>query len=590
MSRKEEFTNWLRTKVDTDAPISSYPTALEIFIPERLYELNVNTQSRVPSAAIGKYIEFLEGNLSSNFDDVNTEVYMLNLDGFHEYLKKKGYAKKTIRNNIAYLKRSLNILNKIDWFIGTDEENIIKFSIQGNDFKYEFDKYHEYNPINDSTFSNFRESAKKYKSFLNRQNIQNNNEHHIAKTKLNIKNIILYGSPGVGKTHNYKNLISMIEEGNKTEKEIFDTIKKNDPVSLENDIFETIKNEKRVEFVTFHQSYSYEDFIEGFRPSESGNIKLEDGIFKLISNKAEENLKNSKKEIYELKREKNLFQRFKQYVNNKIENNEKISLQRGEEFYLIKFEDNKLFFTASNKSNSTQEFSLKYNDFISIYGSFVAKRTLQDISTILGTNSIQQKYAYYLQIYHDFESKHYSILSGEEKFICKGQNFYLVIDEINRGNISKFFCELITLIEEEKRYDGKRADYEVSLPYSKEKFKIPSNLFIIATMNSTDKSIATIDIALRKRFVFLKMNPNEGLVQYPDAKKLMNDLNKFIGDKNILGEDYKLGHSYFMKVENNEDLEFVKEYKIKPLLEEYFYADSENFDKIIKILEGKQNV
>ncbi|MCV6606839.1 MAG: AAA family ATPase, partial [Campylobacterales bacterium] len=157
----------------------------------------------------------------------------------------------------------------------------------------------------------------------------------------------------------------------------------------------------------------------------------------------------------------------------------------------------------------------------------------------------------------------------------KNKNFYIVIDEINRGNISKIFGELITLIEEDKR-----DKYEVTLPYSKTKFKIPSNLYIIATMNSTDKSIATIDIALRRRFTFLKMKPNVDLVN-DEVKDLFEKLNNFI--KDTLGEDYQLGHSYFMGEEI--DLEFIKEYKIKPLLEEYYYADPENYKKAEEILK-----
>ncbi|OCL83096.1 5-methylcytosine-specific restriction enzyme B [Arcobacter porcinus] len=268
-----------------------------------------------------------------------------------------------------------------------------------------------------------------------------------------IKNLMLYGAPGVGKTHNYKRLISMIENG-ENEKTIFDAISKNEITNnFDNSIFETIKNEKRVEFVTFHQSYSYEDFIEGFRPQEDGSIKLEDGIFKKICEDA-------------------------------------------------------------NKE--------------------------------------------------------------------KQKNFYIVIDEINRGNISKIFGELITLIEEDKR-----DDYEVTLPYSKEKFKIPSNLYIIATMNSTDKSIAIIDIALRRRFTFLKMKPNLNLVKYENAQKLMEKLNKHIS--NAISEDYALGHSYFMKIEDENNLEFVKEYKIKPLLEEYFYGDETNYKIAEDILYGRDD-
>jgi 5-methylcytosine-specific restriction protein B len=111
-------------------------------------------------------------------------------------------------------------------------------------------------------------------------------------------------------------------------------------------------------------------------------------------------------------------------------------------------------------------------------------------------------------------------------------------------------------------------------------FTVPSNLYIIATMNSTDKSIATIDIALRRRFTFLKMKPSLELVKNANAKNMMEKLNSYI--TNTLGEDYQLGHSYFMKVQNDDDLEFIKEYKIKPLLEEYFYAEDKSVDEILK--------
>jgi len=107
-------------------------------------------------------------------------------------------------------------------------------------------------------------------------------------------------------------------------------------------------------------------------------------------------------------------------------------------------------------------------------------------------------------------------------------------------------------------------------------------------MNSTDKSIATIDIALRRRFTFLKMKPNEDLVSYSNAKYLMKTLNIFI--KDTLGEDYMLGHSYFMKVSSEENLAFVKEYKIRPLLEEYFYADEDNYDKALSLLKETHNI
>ena len=272
----------------------------------------------------------------------------------------------------------------------------------------------------------------------------NEGQNPLPSPENKIKNILLYGSPGVGKTHNTKKLIGLIEDG-ESEKEIFETIKNNEL----NDVVDIDDIKDRVKSITFHQSFGYEDFIEGFRPNENGDINLQDGVFKTICDDADNN---------------------------------------------------------------------------------------------------------------------------------RDSNYYLVIDEINRGNISKIFGELITLIEEDKR-----DTLEVTLPYSKKPFKIPSNLYIIGTMNSTDKSIALIDIALRRRFTFLKMEPNLDLVDNVKAKNIMKQLNEKITE--TLGVDYVLGHSYFMKIENDDDLDFVLEYKIKPLLEEYFYGDQQGLESIMKIVK-----
>ena len=260
-----------------------------------------------------------------------------------------------------------------------------------------------------------------------------------------IKNIILFGSPGVGKTHNTNQLISFIEK-RLPENKIFDAITLNNSYQREKFDAGLVS---RINFITFHQNFGYEDFIEGFRPNEKGTIELQDGIFKSICQEAREN---------------------------------------------------------------------------------------------------------------------------------RDENYYLVIDEINRGNISKIFGELITLIEEDKR-----DVIEVVLPYSKKLFTIPSNLFIIGTMNSTDKSIALIDIALRRRFTFVKMSPNYELINHSESQELLEKLNQKIKDK--LGEDYQIGHSYFMKIENNADLSFVLKYKIKPLLEEYFYGDTDGLNDVELLLK-----
>jgi 5-methylcytosine-specific restriction protein B len=404
---------------------------------------------------------------------------------------------------------------------------------------------------------------------------------NIESSNPKVKNIMLYGAPGVGKTHNYKRLITMIENG-EDEKTIFDTISKNKTTEQFDDAtFETIKKDKRIEFVTFHQSYSYEDFIEGFRPNENGNIELDKkgGIFKRIADKARNNLEESRKETLELKQEITFQQQLNNFIE-KLENEIEINgyYQITDAAYISSI-DSDAFRYNIRKENPTYRYDLrmKFEDLVEFEKNNVSSR--QDVKKLENINSLANQHAtYYFKIFNEIISNTKNPkISEQEIEKIEQKNYYIVIDEINRGNISKIFGELITLIEEDKR-----DSYEITLPYSKEKFKIPSNLYIIATMNSTDKSIATIDIALRRRFTFLKMKPKSSLVQNHEAKILMENLNKFIGDKNILGEDYMLGHSYFMG--DNIDLEFVKKYKIQPLLEEYFYGDDMNYNKAIEIL------
>ncbi|NJE84345.1 hypothetical protein E3E23_00595 [Thermococcus sp. CX2] len=183
--------------------------------------------------------------------------------------------------------------------------------------------------------------------------------------------------------------------------------------------------------------------------------------------------------------------------------------------------------------------------------------------------------------------------------------FYLLIDEINRGNISKIFGELISLLEMDKRI-GKENELIVTLPYSEEPFGIPPNLYIIGTMNTADRSIALLDVALRRRFAFYEFEPDPGLLtkenllkfwknSVPEGKfkemqasieRLFNEL----GDDEVLKDalerlnsriveykdrDHRIGHTYFLKVRDLEDLWFVWYHEIIPLLQEYFYDDEE---------------
>lgn len=389
------------------------------------------------------------------------------------------------------------------------------------------------------------------------------NEEYERVSKMNIKNIILYGSPGVGKTHNYKKLISLIEQG-KSQSEIFDSIQKNEKFIDEDESFQNTKNEKRVEFVTFHQSFSYEDFIEGFRPQENRSLEIEKGIFREISKRAKEDSFHSKfktisfDEAFEILREK--------FIEDGFED---ITTVKNTEIIVHKFEER---YIKVQSANAKDEHYVKRSDLEIVVNGFLENKIdkpadIKNLDVKADTKSLSS-------FYYPIAKVFTKVIKENTKESRITKNYYLVIDEINRGNISKIFGELITLIEE-----SKRDTYEVTLPYSKQKFSVPSNLFIIGTMNTTDKSIALIDVALRRRFTFIKMQANSDLV-LASFKSKFETLNKLI-IKHI-GEDYQIGHSYFMNIDES-DLDFVLKYKIKPLLEEYYYGD-DRISEVLKII------
>jgi Cdc6-like AAA superfamily ATPase len=173
-------------------------------------------------------------------------------------------------------------------------------------------------------------------------------------------------------------------------------------------------------------------------------------------------------------------------------------------------------------------------------------------------------------------------------------NYAIFIDEINRGNISSIFGELITLIEEDKR-EGKPNQIKATLPYSKTTFSVPNNLFIIGTMNTADRSVEALDTALRRRFSFIEMNPEPQKLSETNFKCEGVDLEKLLLSLNgriekLLDKDYCIGHSYFMNIQDRknpiDELRMIFQNKILPLLQEYFYGD---WGKIMLVI-GKEFV
>lgn len=450
-------------------------------------------------------------------------------------------------------------------------------------------------------------------------------DNYVAILK-NKKNIILQGAPGTGKTYKTAELaLSIIEElptRNAGEdemsfhKRVMDTydakiIKLNRDGSFANP-------GAQIGFVTFHQSMDYEDFVEGIKPkTNNGQIsyEIESGIFKTICENASQ-IKSSRRS------EKIDFSNvriFKMSLGEKgktdteifdyCSENNVIALSWGGN---IDFSDCETREQIKAKDSSWGAFAIEVFKLWMHVGDIVlisdGNRAIKAIARITGEYEFHADKLETMRQYRNVEwlyigdsipiSKIYDkklsqqsiyafgnridenhvengsikedvindIITGEiEKENLK--NYVLIIDEINRGNVSKIFGELISLLEADKRVGG---DHPLSiiLPYSKESFSVPSNLYIIGTMNTTDRSVGSIDYAVRRRFAFVTLEADENKVSEGDARNLFNAVKNFLNkskyDMDI--EDLMVGHSYFMDAEN---LQMKWQYEILPLLMEY---------------------
>jgi 5-methylcytosine-specific restriction protein B len=395
-------------------------------------------------------------------------------------------------------------------------------------------------------------------------------------------NQILFGPPGTGKTFNTINKALEIIDN--------DFLQKNkDDRKVLKDKFEEYKKAGQIEFVTFHQSYGYEEFVEGIKAIPVGKEGNEDGhemIYDVVDGVVKKHIKNLVK--------KNIF--IRQYNESQINSiNLESYIQLSEFDDDINVEDYILIYNIDKKIINNVFVTLskcKQNNRIEV-------KLLSNHLNFEFIKTLKEPYFEKIKDNKEFE-KVYCLI---DKFINK----ILIIDEINRGNISKIFGELITLIEPSKRI-GADEEIKVKLPYSNDDFGVPQNLYILGTMNTADRSIALMDTALRRRFEFIEMLPdlavlsnnNEKVEDSNSDKSLANDL--IVNDINIrlmlqkinqrvaylYDRDHTIGHAYFMNLKDNptlEELENIFKNKIIPLLQEYFYDD---WEKIRLVLGDNQ--
>lgn len=378
-----------------------------------------------------------------------------------------------------------------------------------------------------------------YKIFKTKNEIIQNEIKEVLKMKKSL-NKILYGPSGTGKTFNVIYEALEILEGNRYdgENERDLAVKK----------YEDYVNKGKIVFTTFHQSYGYEEFIEGYRAQRDGAFKLEDGIFKKLCTQDTKKYLGYKWNEYEITKEEKDF----------------IAVKR------LKA-DIDIPFLIKDIEIIADLIKTHQIDFKDIKDKEIFKK-IQDVKL---ESYITNGYSYIISALVE------RVLNYEEE-----KNFprIIIIDEINRGNISKIFGELITLVEKDKRL-GEENQLEVVLPYSQEKFGIPNNVYILGTMNTADRSISLIDVALRRRFEFQEILPDPNLLKEDidgiNCRELLRKMNARI--EYLFDRDHTIGHAYFINDKNIEDLIFTMQNKIIPLLQEYFYED---WEKIALVLGG----
>lgn len=359
-------------------------------------------------------------------------------------------------------------------------------------------------------------------------------------------NQILYGPPGTGKTYNTVLEAAKIVTGN-------ETINYDEALIVFN---ENLNNQ--IEFITFHQNYSYEDFIQGLRPdTENGkdlSFEKKDGIFKRIADRALKNIVASNNPASAKKDFDVVFQELIQPLNDGDVEELEIKMKKSS-FYITEVGEKSIEF---RKNIGDSNHTLSINTLRKMY-----ERGENDI--ILG--GLQPYYNPILELL---------LVKGKSQVTTVSRkNYVIIIDEINRANISRVFGELITLIEEDKRSHGK-IPMRVTLP-SGDSFTVPSNLYIIGTMNTADKSISLLDIALRRRFEFVPKYPNI-TIEGVNSPTVLETINAEIIKRK--GHDFTIGHAYFMGKEYT--LEKTINNKVIPLLLEYFMNDEKEVATILK--------
>lgn len=379
------------------------------------------------------------------------------------------------------------------------------------------------------------------------------------------KNLIFRGAPGTGKSYLAKEIATdIISNG------YFD-----DYTLL------TDEQKKQVEFVQFHPSYDYSDFVEGLRPrvNDDGTMgfELQDGIFKKFVAHARKNYEDSQKSKETIEKEISVQESMTEFFSNIELGVDIFKTINGNEFSITSVDNQHIYISIPGNA-SVKKLTLNLDKIRRMLESGEKFDKIKDITTFFGKTFATQAYSYDFAIYKEIVKRKKKMSKAVAK-VEELKKYIFIIDEINRGEISKIFGELFFAID--PGYRGRAG--EISTQYANlhsdpdEKFFIPENVYIIGTVNDIDRSVDSFDFAMRRRFRFVELRADERLEMLAaledeeleaEAIRRMTALNKEIASVEDLNENYQIGASYFLKLKTLNFDQLWTDY-LKPLLQEY---------------------
>ncbi|ECQ7151279.1 AAA family ATPase [Campylobacter jejuni] len=525
-----------------------------------LREYDLKSSNRCPHACIkSHYLEFVKYvNAYKNYVSKDMVKYLKTRGGEKEF-------KVEIKNQKIEIIASINNIRKYS------SNRFLEYSVLG---KNEVESYAK--PLFEDILSNSNLSAIK----------QSENEKILIENQNIPLNQILYGPPGTGKTyHTIDKALEILGENleNRDEKKAkFD---------------EYVKNGQIV-FTTFHQSYGYEEFVEGIKPridskenSKEVEYEIKDGIFKELCKKALDNYKVSLLTQEEFVKSEDLENKIEIFLDELVDQQKFIEKIQSGGFKLEEYNEKYRIITDDTNANLYLNLEI-FKTLLENKDKIINGRSIKQILNNKHRRQIDSYYFQLVKLFKEREQDYKVDNNPSEKPELKP--YIIIIDEINRGNVSKIFGELITLIEASKRI-GEKEELKVTLPYSGEKFGVPKNVYIIGTMNTADRSITSLDTALRRRFEFIEMMPDVSKLSMDCEGINLQELLKAINTRieYLLDREKTIGHAFFVSVENLEDLKKVFQNKIIPLLQEYFYNDYALINEVLNdngmIFEDKKD-